>query len=66
MNLWKTMIRAASAAATRPDEAVIRPAVRHARLGEGEFDRAPEAPALSDIAHALRTRRMMPPVLGRH
>ena len=27
--------------------------------------RAPDAPTPSDIAHALRTRRMMPPVLCR-
>ena len=28
-------------------------------------DRAPDAPTLSDMAHALKTRRMMPPVTGR-
>ena len=65
MNLWKTMRRAADAAAARPEDAYLRQGLRHARLGQGELDRAPEAPALSDIAHALRTRRMMPPVLGK-
>ena len=56
---------AADAAATHPKETFLRQGMRHARLGDSEFDRAPDAPALSDIAHALRTRRMMPPVLGR-
>ena len=65
MNLWKTMRRAADAAATRPEEIFLRQGLRHARLGDSEFDRAPDAPTPSDIAHALRTRRMMPPVLGR-
>ncbi|KCZ64585.1 hypothetical protein L53_16500 [Hyphomonas sp. L-53-1-40] len=65
MNLSKTMRRAADAAATHPKETFLRQGLRHARLGASEFDRAPDASALSDIAHALRTRRMMPPVLGR-
>ena len=65
MNLWKTMRRAADAAATRPEEIFLRQGLRHARLGDSELDRAPDAPTPSDIAHALRTRRMMPPVLCR-
>ena len=59
------MRRAADAAATRPEEIFLRQGLRHARLGDSELDRAPDAPTPSDIAHALRTRRMMPPVLCR-
>ena len=65
MNFWKTMRRAADKAATRPEDAYVRQGLRHARLDPEHPDRAPDAPGLSDVAHALKTRRMMPPVMGR-
>lgn len=65
MNFWKTMRRAADKAATRPEEAYLRQGLRHARLDRDTPDGAPDAPTLSDVAHALKTRRMMPPVMGR-
>ena len=65
MNLWKTMRRPADKAATRPEESYLRQGLRHARLDPDLPDRAPDAPTLSDMAHALKTRRMMPPVTGR-
>ncbi|WP_273241958.1 hypothetical protein [Hyphomonas atlantica corrig.] len=65
MNFWKTMRRAADKAATRPEDAYVRQGLRHARLDPEHPDRAPDAPDLSDVAHALKTRRMMPPVMGR-
>lgn len=65
MNFWKTMRRAADKAATRPEEAYLRQGLRHARLDRDIPDGAPDAPTLSDVAHALKTRRMMPPMMGR-
>jgi len=65
MNFWKTMRRAADKAATRPEEAYLQQGLRHARLDRDTPDGAPDAPTLSDVAHALKTRRMMPPVMGR-
>lgn len=65
MNFWKTMRHAADKAATRPEEAYLRQGLRHARLDRDAPDGAPDAPTLSDVAHALKTRRMMPPVMGR-
>lgn len=54
MKMFMRRLKAAQALQADP----VSPAVRHARLGEGEFDG--EAPArMTNLAHALRNRRLL-------
>ncbi|MAN46990.1 MAG: hypothetical protein GYB49_17265 [Alphaproteobacteria bacterium] len=62
MNLWKTIVTA-SQTVCADTQADVRRAVHHARLGTGEFDHDATTP-MTDMAHALRTRRQPRPAPG--